>query len=72
MSTESKVNEGSGITVGDLIDRLKIEDSDKPVIFGCEELKFFRVKNRGDVIQIEFNQSVYRGADGRVVVDDHK
>ena len=40
------------------------------VIFGCEELEFYRTKKRGEkLVQIEFNQSVGATEDGKIHVD---
>lgn len=44
------------ITVKDLIDQLALSDPDLPVFFGG--LDFYRVKDRGGCVRIEFNQSV--------------
>ncbi len=52
------------LTVGELIEQLKTCNPDLPVVFGdgtetndvqCG-LSFYRVKSRGGVIQIEFNE----------------
>jgi hypothetical protein len=58
-----------GITVGDLIKQLSPCDADLPVYFGG--LDFYRVKDRGGLIQIEFNQTVYKDDTGRVIVQNH-
>ena len=57
------------ITVGLLIEMLKIEDPDKELYFGG--LDFYRLKNRGEAVQVEFNQTVYEDGDNVVVVN-HK
>ena len=41
---------------------------DKPIAFGCPELEFYRVKDRGTYLQIEFNQTVYYDGKGNVFV----
>lgn len=46
------------ITVGELIERLKLHDSDDEVCFGPSgEFEFSRVKDRSGVVQIEFNET---------------
>ena len=51
------------LTVVELIEMLKMHDPASEVTFGG--LDFYRVKRRGeDVVQIEFNQTVYRDEDG--------
>lgn len=57
------------ITVKELIEQLKKEDPDLEVYF-CG-LDFYRLKDRGGYLQIEFNQSVYKEDDGSVVVVNH-
>ncbi len=58
------------ITVKELIERLKIENPTSEVYFGG--LDFYRVKRRGpDLVQIEFNQTVYDDKDGNVYVINH-
>ena len=50
---------GSGITVGTLIDLIKGYPKDKEICFGgSNEFTFSRVKNRGTVLQIEFNEAL--------------
>lgn len=45
------------ITVGDLIDALKIHKRTDSLFFGNGDLAFYRVKSRGDdLVGIEFNQ----------------
>lgn len=59
-----------GITVGKLIELLEKEDKDLEVNFGG--LDFYRLKDRGGCLRIEFNQSVYLNQEGRVVVENHE
>jgi hypothetical protein len=47
--------------------RIREELEDWPegdeIIFGCEELEFYRFKKRGaDTVQLEFNQTIYKDA----------
>ena len=57
-------------TVGELREALKGYPDDWQVIFGCEELEFYRAKTRGPtLVQIEFNQSVSATSDGKIHVD---
>ncbi len=57
------------ITVKELIERLKIENPDSEVYFGG--LDFYRLKDRGGVLQVEFNQSVYPDENGKIVIENH-
>ncbi len=60
----------SGITVGQLIDRLKGHNPDDEIIFGSadDRIAFNRVKNRGSgIVQIEFSMFA---AD--VEIDEHE
>ena len=46
------------VTVGELIDQLKLHPRDKEVVFGgSDKRSFYRVKDRGGVTQIEFNEA---------------
>lgn len=59
------------ITVGDMIDHLKIYDRNMKLDFST--LDFYRLEQRGpNLVQVEFNQTVYRDDQGRVVVDNHE
>ena len=59
-------------TVLDLIMELNGHQSHKPVFFGGspDGLTFNRVKDRGDYVQIEFDQQVYRDSAGQIVVEE--
>lgn len=60
------------ITVRELIEQLEKENQDLEVYFGG--LDFYRLKDRGGDLQIEFNQSVYsvyKDDDGSIVVKNH-
>ncbi len=58
------------VELAELIRQLKSYPPDTRVSFGG--LDFYRVKKRGDkLIQVEFNQSVYRTEKGVLVVEDH-
>ncbi len=57
-------------TVGTLRREMEKYDDDTPIIFGCKELTFHRVKNRGSYLQVEFEQTVYKNSDGKFVVID--
>lgn len=65
MSTDS-------LTVGTLIKLLQGQSPEKPIVFGGSPngLNFHRVKNRGDFVQIEFSQNVYRLPTGELVVEE--
>jgi hypothetical protein len=57
-------------TVGELREALRLFPDDAQVIFGCEELEFYRTKSRGEkLVQIEFSQTVYVSDDGKIHVD---
>lgn len=59
------------ITTAQLVAILSEHDRSKPICF-CGDpngLEFYRVKGRGGVLQIEFNQLVSREASGRLTVD---
>lgn len=58
------------ITVKELIEMLQKEEPTREVYFGG--LEFYRLKDRGAVVQFEFNQTVYKGDDGRVIVENHE
>jgi len=60
------------ITVGELIEQLKGKPKDAVLYFGG--LDFFRLKDRnqdGSMVQMEFEQTVYRDSKGNLVVQDH-
>jgi len=59
------------ITVGTFKDMLNAYDDDTWLDFST--LDFYRLKQRADdLVQVEFNQSVYRDEQGNVVVDNHE
>ncbi len=59
---DSKKENTQRITVGELIDHLKVFDKDSEVIFGNEEISFYRTKYRGEkLVQIEFNEIILDG-----------
>ena len=57
------------ITVKELIELLKVEYQDLVVDFGG--LDFYRLKDRGGSLQVEFSQTVYLNDEGYVVVENH-
>ncbi|MEN4919697.1 hypothetical protein ABE485_13555 [Achromobacter spanius] len=58
------------ITVGMLIEHLKVYDPECELAFSGG-LEFYRTKQRGpDLVQIEFNQNVWRDEKGVWRVDD--
>lgn len=60
------------ITVGDLKQQLAAFPDDYWIFFGCDDLTFYRLKVRGEkLVQMEFNQSVYRDAQGVLRIDEH-
>jgi len=51
------------MTIGELKDELEDWPEGDEIIFGCEELEFYRFKKRGaDTVQLEFNQTIYKDA----------
>jgi hypothetical protein len=47
------------MTIGELRDELEDWPESYEIIFGCEELEFYRFKKRGaDTVQLEFNQTI--------------
>ena len=51
------------MTIGELRDELENWPEGDEIIFGCEELEFYRFKKRGsDTVQLEFNQTIYKDA----------
>lgn len=62
--------EESRITVGALKKMLSAYPDDWDLYFGG--LEFYRLKDRGNHVQVEFNETVYRDDQGRVVIENHK
>jgi|BarGraIncu00222A_1022003.scaffolds.fasta_scaffold27569_2 tRNA A37 threonylcarbamoyladenosine biosynthesis protein TsaE len=58
-----------GITVKELRDQLKMYDDNLELFFGG--LDFYRLKDRGGCVQVEFDQTVYLNDQGLVVVENH-
>ena len=54
------------ITVGALKRQLELFEDGKELYFGG--LEFYRLKDRGDVVQVEFTETVYRDDNGNVIV----
>ena len=55
------------ITVGDLIDQLSIHN--RSIELDFSGLDYYRLKQRSDtVMQVEFEQSVYRSKDGDIFI----
>ncbi len=49
------------MTIGELKDTLKGWPDDYEIFFGCPELEFYRLKQRGDkLVQLEFSQNIYK------------
>jgi hypothetical protein len=67
--TRSDIAPTSGITVGELRRQLAAFADDAELYLGG--LHYFRLKQRGpNVVQLEFNEQVYRTAEGELVVED--
>lgn len=59
------------ISIGTLLDQLEGLPKDTQISFSG--LDFYRVKRHGpDLVQIEFNQSIYRTSEDLLVVEDHE
>lgn len=58
------------ITVNTLIEHLKSYPGDKELYFGG--LEFYRLKDRGDVVQVEFSETVYQDDAGRIKILAHR
>lgn len=59
------------ITVGQLIEQL--QGYPKEMLVDFSTLDFYRLKQRSpNMLQVEFDQSVYRDEKGRVVVENHE
>jgi hypothetical protein len=60
------------ITVGELKERLAAFSDDCLISFGHDDLAFYRLKMRGEnLVQVEFDQSVYRDAKDVLRIDEH-
>ena len=57
-------------TVGQMISQLQAFDSKSKLYFSG--LDFYRIKNRGSMVQVEFGQNVYINRRGRILVDENK
>ena len=57
------------MTIGELRDELEDWHESFEIIFGCEELEFYRLKKRGaGTVQLESNQTGYKdGKTGKLV-----
>ncbi len=60
----------SEITVKTLISELSTYDGEMKISFSG--LDFYRLKDRGEYLQIEFNQTVFKNENGEVVIQNHK
>lgn len=57
------------ITVGDLKEMLELYDNDFEISFSG--LDFYRLKTRGPkLVQVEFNEVIYRNSKGKMVLED--
>ncbi len=59
-----------GFTVKQLIEDLRNYPDDMEVYFGGLDL--YRLVEKGNKVLFEFNQSVYKDKDGRVIVENHE
>jgi hypothetical protein len=62
-------NNKIGITVKEMRDQLKLYDDNMELFFGG--LDFYRLKDRGGCVQVEFAQTVYLNDQGLVVVENN-
>lgn len=58
------------ITIKELIEDLEKYDKKLPLYFGG--LDFYRLKDRGHFLQVEFNQTVYKNQDGKIIIENHE
>lgn len=60
------------ITVGELIEQLSLFPGQLPICFGGspDGLEFNGVRSRGDIVQIDFTQAVYRSSEGVMVIQE--
>lgn len=57
------------VSVGEFMEELKVFDKNARLSFSG--LDFYRLKMRGDdLIQVEFNQQVYKDSNGKVIVEN--
>lgn len=57
------------VTVKEFIALLQNEEQNKELVFSG--LDFFRLKDRGEIIQVEFNQVVYKDDNtGKVIIEN--
>ncbi|MFW6046993.1 MAG: hypothetical protein ACOCP4_04320 [Candidatus Woesearchaeota archaeon] len=55
--------------IKDFIEELKKYDSD--LVLNFSGLDFYRLKDRGDFVQVEFNQNVYKDKHGKVIIENN-
>ena len=60
----------SRITIAALIKMLNAYPDKSELYFGG--LEFYRLKDRGAYVQVEFSQSVYQDDQGLVIIENHK
>jgi hypothetical protein len=59
----------AGITVRELVKQLRAFPADAELFFGG--LRFNRLKSRGDLlVQLEFQEQIYREQDGTLIAND--
>lgn len=59
----------AGVTVGDLKRWLVAFDEDAELYMGG--LTFYRFKKRGNLVQLEFSETVYEDESGTIIVEQH-
>jgi len=57
------------ITVGQFLDDLKNYNREDELFFSG--LNFYRLKDRGGCVQVEFNEVVFRDGNGSLIAVDH-
>lgn len=69
LKSQSRERQNAGVTVGELREQLEGYSEDAELYMGG--LQFYRLKRRGEkLVQLEFNQQVYRDEDGEIVVEE--
>ncbi|TCL72352.1 hypothetical protein EDC14_100662 [Hydrogenispora ethanolica] len=64
-------NNEAGITIGELKKQLSFYDDDDELFMGG--LTFYRLKRRGEkVVQLEFNEQIYRNSTGELIIEEFK
>ena len=58
-------------TVKQLIENLEAYDEDLEVQFGAGHIQLYRLREVGEKVNFEFNQSIYRDDNNKLVIEAH-